>query len=85
MKYMTYSKIKKILSEGTHEVTFTKADGSKRVMKATLDREYLSQFEDYDPKAKPSEYVNEEVVKCMDTDIDQWRSFKVDSVTAIEK
>jgi len=54
MKYMTYNKIKKILSEGIHKVTFTKADGTKRVMKATLDREYLSQFEDYDPKAKPS-------------------------------
>jgi len=85
MKYMTYSKIKKILSEGIHKVTFTKADGTKRVMEATLDPKYLSDLEGYDPKAKPSEYVNEDSVKCIDTKINQWRSFRVDSLTTIEK
>jgi len=86
MKYMTHKKIKKILSKGTHTVTFTKLDGSTRVMEATLDKVYLDMLAYHNPVSKEDKNnINTEVVSCIDTEINEWRSFRVDSVTSIEK
>lgn len=86
MKYMTYKKLKKLLSEGITEITFTKSDGTKRVIKATLDQSYIANvagFTTSEPKTKKA--VNTSIVSCIDTEINQWRSFRVDSVTSVEK
>ena len=82
---ITYKEIKKILSNGIHKVTFTKKDGTERVIKATLDKIYLAKLDGYDPKVKSTKPVNENVVCCIDTDIVAWRSFRVDSVKTIER
>jgi len=64
------------LNDGILEVTFTKRDGTKRVMNATLMEELIT----VQPNGNGTAYENDEVIRCFDTDIEQWRSFRVDSV-----
>ena len=86
MKYMTQAKLKKILAEGIHEITFTKSNGEKRVIKATRDHSYLANVLGLtSTEQKSTRPENPDVVTCMDTEINEWRSFRVDAVTAVEK
>ena len=65
------------LNDGILEVTFTKRDGTKRVMNATLREELITT----EKTAKGNSFFeNDEVIRCFDTDIEEWRSFRVDSV-----
>lgn len=69
------------LHEGETTVTFTKVDGSERVMRCTLNEAML-------PPAEPTEStaerkVNPNVVAVWDLDKEGWRSFKVDSVKSL--
>lgn len=67
-----------MLKEGTHEVTFIKKDGTKRVMKASLEPTILQEvsgtttFSDY-------LYDNNQI-RCVDVEKKSWRSFCLDSV-----
>jgi hypothetical protein len=64
------------------EVSFTKVDGSKRVMNCTLRESAI-------PDAPKTESVglerkiNNNVVSVWDLDNDGWRSFKIDSLEKI--
>ena len=71
--------VRKLLREGAAEVTFTKADGSERVMKCTLNFEHIPT--DYHPK-KDSEprKVNDETCRAFDVEAEGWRSFRWDAV-----
>lgn len=69
------------LHEGETTVTFTKVDGSERIMRCTLNETML-------PPAEPTEKtaerkVNPNVVAVWDLDNEGWRSFKVDSVKSL--
>jgi hypothetical protein len=75
------------LSNHKATVTFTKVDGTKRVMKCTLKEDLLPTWEfdglmksGFDPK-KP---VNEKVLPVWDLENKGWRSFRVDSVLSLE-
>lgn len=61
-------------------VKFTKADGSERIMFCTLKQDEIP--EDKKPKgsSSPSRKENLEIIKVFDTEIEEWRSFKVASV-----
>lgn len=87
MKYMTQKKLKKLLSKGITTITFTKKDGTARVLKGTLDSDYITDVAAVFQKnnKKPNKPVNLDVVSCVDVEINQWRSFRVDTVTAVEK
>jgi len=66
------------LKESVSTVTFTKKDGTERVMKATLQTEFLPIVDSEKPKTKRK--VNEDVIAVFDTEAKGFRSFRVDSV-----
>lgn len=66
------------LQKGVVTVTFTKVDGSERVMKATLMSEIV-------PATKgTSKAKNTEVLPVWDTEKAAWRSFKLANVIKVE-
>ncbi len=64
------------LREGDVSVTFTKKDGTERVMKCTLK-------EDVVPSVESSKKENVGVVVVWDTEKNAWRSFRMDSITNV--
>ena len=80
MKDFTTDKNKEIiwnkLIEGTVQVTFTKKDGSERVMNCTL-------HEDYVPEIKGTKAINPNVLAVYDIDAEGWRSFRWDSINEV--
>ena len=68
----------KLLAEYVVEVTFTKKDGTERVMNCTL-------IEDYLPETTGSgRAANSDALAVFDVDVDGWRSFRWDSIKAIK-
>lgn len=80
MKY-SYNDIVDRLRAGVVTVTFTKLDGSERVMQCTLQADYLpEEFRNKQPML--TETVGN-TVSVWDVQAGGWRSFRVDSVKAI--
>jgi hypothetical protein len=68
------------VSEGI--VTFTKADGSDRVMKCTLNPEQLPKVElkeDTKPKKENTDYL-----RVFDLEKNEWRSFTIKKVKQVK-
>jgi hypothetical protein len=72
--------LKTLLRERIVEITFVKADGSDRVMKATLLEEKIPS--EKLPKGN-SKSQNDEVLPVFDVESDGWRSFRWDSIKQI--
>lgn len=75
------------LNTGKMIITFTKVDGELRVMRCTKNINLIP--EDKRPKmADNSDAIQEEtqsnVVKVFDLDIQEWRSFRLDSLMKAE-
>ncbi len=69
------------LHEGICKVTFTKKDGTERIMKCTLVKEYLPIIEaEKVEKNATSNKRNDEVCAVWDVEKNGWRSFRWDSV-----
>jgi len=69
-----------LLHEGKVTVEFTKVNGDKRVMECTLKEDLLPQVEvTTTSKKKP----NPEVMSVWATDVNGWRSFRLDSVNSV--
>lgn len=64
------------------EVVFTKVDGSSRTMRCTTNDKYIR--EDMKPKGGVVNY-SDQVKRVFDIDIDEWRSFRTDSVISIRE
>ena len=79
----SYDKIKNVLSHNKAKVTFIKADGTEREMICTLDMNQIPS--DNHPKSSNQDVTkaNRDVIKVFDLEINQWRSFRVDSVKSI--
>ena len=78
---MTYSEIVDTLREGVVNLSFTKVkDGQVREMKATLVSDMIP--EDKMPKtdANANTEKNQLAVRVFDLDLNDWRSFRVDSL-----
>ena len=73
------SQILDLLSNNDCEVTFTKVDGSVRVMPCTLRAAALPAKLTESKRTK-----NESVISAWGLDKSEWRSFKVANVTKIE-
>lgn len=67
------------LKQGTCTVTFNKVDGSERVMRCTLQESMLPQYE---KKATRNKVVADNLLSVYDVEANDWRSFRVDSVTS---
>ena len=68
------------LKKGVMEVTFTKKDGSERVMKCTQLWDFIP--EDMKPNISDMVY-DENQVRVFDLEKQQWRSFLKDSVVSV--
>jgi len=82
---MNRSQIQDALRQEVVMFTFTKVNGEKRVMTGTLNsgyipKELLPVLKEGQEPAKE----NESVVRCFDTGIQQWRSFRVDSLVSFD-
>jgi hypothetical protein len=73
--------IKGVLRNETATLTFQKKDGTMRVMKASL-RE--SDFPTYEKKTESVRKQNDEVLSVVDLELNEWRSFRFDSIKKIE-
>ena len=66
------------LEESIVEVTFTKKDGTERVMNCTL-------LEDYLPETTGAgRSAGSDALAVFDVDADGWRSFRWDSIKAVK-
>ena len=83
LKEITRDAVAAILKSDVANVTFTKSDGSERVMKCTLIDEYIPSTE-LDLSRTSTRKVNEAVLPVWDIDKNAWRSFRIDSVKAIQ-
>jgi hypothetical protein len=61
-------------------VTFTKVNGEERSMPCTLRPDMLPPQE----VKESNKQVNESIVSAWVTDINQWRSFRVDNLLSME-
>lgn len=74
---MNKIELKEQLQSAVGIVTFTKADGTERVMRCTLQSEALPQRTTESESARPE---NPNVLSVWDLENSGWRSFKVDAV-----
>ena len=67
-----------ILEQSVVEITFTKKDGTERVMNCTLLEDYLPETTG---AGRPA---GSDALAVFDVDADGWRSFRWDSVKAVK-
>ena len=72
--------LRSMLRMGGVELTFTKTDGSERVMNASLEE---SKIPVYESKTGRTKTPNDEVISVVDIDIGEWRSVRYDSIKQV--
>jgi hypothetical protein len=87
-----FETIQDMLRNTQCEVTFLKVNGDERRLLCTLREEYIKQYEA--PKDSPKEPPKEpeavtrkksdDVISVFDMEINQWRSFRKDSVIGVQ-
>lgn len=77
MEQQMIDELKSYLISGVVNVNFTKKDGSERLMRCTVNEQYVPQ--ELLPKGTGTK-VTSEVQKVFDLDAQAWRSFRFDSV-----
>jgi hypothetical protein len=70
-----------LLKENVLQVTFTKKDGTERVMTCTLLKDIVPKYEKKTEKVKK---INENVLSVWDIEKDSFRSFKADSIISYQ-
>lgn len=68
-----------MLESDSYTVTFTKTDGSTRVMNVSLQADVLKKL------GFVSQQTNPDVIKVVDIDINQWRTIKVANIISMTK
>jgi hypothetical protein len=71
-------RLRELLSEGKVTVTFTKQDGSARVMECTTNPVLAPEVAKVIPKSSP------EVMTVWDLKANDWRSFRWDSLNEVK-
>lgn len=72
-----------LLAKHVVEVSFTKKDGTERIMLASTNPLYLPEPDVTAKKSDRNRDFLDEVIVCRDIEKGAWRSFRVDSVTTI--
>jgi len=81
----------KLLQEGTVDIVFTKVNGERREMKATLNPGNIPEdkmpkqqvLNEYDESPIKPRKENPNVLRVFDEEKQEWRSFRLDSVTEV--
>lgn len=77
---MDINELRQKLSEGFVTITFTKVDGSERVMHCTTNPGLIPPKAQPIGKLKVKEQTEEKVIRVYDVQANGWRSFRFDSV-----
>lgn len=75
--------IKGCLRDYVVSITFTKKDGTERVMKCTLNSDIVPDEPVSEDTESPKRSQPEGVIRVWDVEADGWRSFRTDSVKEI--
>ena len=81
---MTRQEIVSILSQGVHTITFTKVDGTERTMPCTLDASLLPVVLTENEDKRVPRKLNSDTLRVFVTDINEWRSFRIENLKSIE-
>lgn len=79
---MNRTEIAATLANGIHNVRFTKVDGTERTMPCTLDPAILPVVEITEEKKVPRK-INPDTMRVYVTDINEWRSFRIENLIEI--
>jgi hypothetical protein len=71
--------LKNVLETDVVEVTFTKKDGSERILKCTLKEDVLPEVQNKETKEK-----SQEALAVWDVESEGWRSFRWDSIKSVK-
>lgn len=74
----------KDLKQHVIEVTFTKVNGDKRVMRCTLDPRYMPAYDEKYLEEQHQKKENQDAIAVWDLGVNGWRSFRVDSVGYVQ-
>jgi hypothetical protein len=77
-----FNRLQEILREQEIKITFTKKDGTERVMRCTLDPNKLPVQESTETNANRK--VSTETMAVFDLDVQGWRSFTKKSVKCVD-
>ena len=80
---LTKNELKEALAKCIVEITFNKIDGSARKMNCTLMTNYVPQVVSEEQVAHVPRVQNDEVLAVWDLDKQDWRSFRLDSITNV--
>lgn len=75
--------LRKVLIDSIATITFTKVNGDQRVMKCTLQEQFLPaqvDLEEAIQKKKP----NDETMSVWDLEARAWRSFRIENLMSVE-
>ena len=72
--------LKSMVRMGGVQLTFTKADGSERVMNASLEEDKIPVYENKTGRTKAP---NDEALSVVDIDIGEWRAVRYDSIKLV--
>lgn len=75
--------LRSMLRESVCEVTFTKVNGDLRTMPCTLNPEMLPPIVESEDMEMPKRKVSDKSLAVFVTDINEWRSFRLDSIHSI--
>lgn len=80
-----YDDVTKTLRENIVRLSFTKVkDGQVRNMRATLDTKFIPEEKMPKTDANANTEKNQIAVRVFDLDLNDWRSFRVDSLLTFE-
>ncbi len=82
MSEFTKEEIVSVLHKGTATVSFTKVDGSTRIMECTLKADMIP--EQPQKKTDRVKKPNDAVLSVWDLNANGWRSFRIENVFDIE-
>jgi len=71
------------LKYGPVTVTFTKKDGSERIMKCTTNPTYIMFKEPASVESNREKKINEDVMPVFDMEAGHWKSFRWDSIKSV--
>ena len=71
------------LKFGPVTVTFTKKDGSERIMRCTTNPTYIMFKEPASVESKREKKINEDVMPVFDMEEGHWKSFRWDSIKSV--
>lgn len=75
--------LKSHLDFGPVTVTFTKVDGSERIMECTTNSELIPKVEQASSESKKEKKKSDEAITVYDLQANGWRSFRWDSVKQV--